>query len=81
MDIDQHILKVLSSGSATGRPVTIGDLARSFGISPVVILPAARRLVEDGLAAPSMVNVHGVPTLHGLLPLPVAAAAAADPAH
>jgi hypothetical protein len=29
---------------------------------------AARRLVDDHLAEPFMVDVHGVPTLHGLKP-------------
>jgi len=70
VNIDQHILQVLAAGKAGDRPVTIGDFAREFGISPVVVLPAARRLVDSGLAAPSMVDVHGVPTLRGLLPLP-----------
>ena len=70
MNIDQHILQVLASGAGRRRPVTIGDFARRFGVSPLIVLPAARRLVEDGLAAPSTVLVHGVPTLHGLIPLP-----------
>ena len=70
MNIDQHILEVLASGAGRRRPVTIGDFARRFGVSPLIVLPAARRLVEDGLAAPSTVLVHGVPTLHGLIPLP-----------
>jgi DNA-binding Lrp family transcriptional regulator len=70
MNIDQHILEVLASGAGRRRPVTIGDFARRFGVSPMIVLPAARRLVEDGLAAPSTVLVHGVPTLHGLIPLP-----------
>jgi hypothetical protein len=71
VNIDQHILKVLATGPA-GRPVTIGDLAREFGVSAVVVLPAARRLVGDGLATASMVDVRGVPTLRGLMALPSA---------
>jgi hypothetical protein len=72
MNIDDHILLVLASGAARRRPVTIGDFARRFGVSPRIVLPAAQRLVENGLAAPSMVLVHGVPTFHGLMPLPQA---------
>ena len=66
MDIDQHILDALAAGA--GRPITINDLARRFGISAVSVRPAARRLVEGGQAAASTVLVNGVPTLHGLLP-------------
>ncbi len=70
MDMDQHILSMLSSATA-GRPMTISDFARRFGVSSTIVLPVARRLVENGLATPSIVLVHGVPTLHGLSPLPV----------
>ena len=70
MNIDEHILQVLASGAGRRRPVTIGDFARRFGVSPLIVLPAARRLVENGLAEPSTVLVHGVPTLHGLSRLP-----------
>ena len=49
--------------------MTIGDFARQFGASRPVILSAVRRLVSDHRAEPSMVDVHGIPTLHGLLPL------------
>ena len=68
MNIDQHIQQVLADSAASGRPVTICDFARRFGVPPVVVLQAARRLVDDGFAVPSMINVQGVPTLHGLLP-------------
>ena len=68
VNLDNHILQILAARSST-RPVTISDLARQFGISPTVVLPTARRLVDDGLATPAMVTVHGIPTLHGLLPL------------
>ena len=74
MDVDQHILMALRSRPAQGRPMTIGDLARQLGISRIIVAPAAQRLVDDGLARPSVITVRGVPTLHGLLPL-----AAADP--
>jgi hypothetical protein len=69
VNLDNHILQILAARSST-RPVTISDLARQFGISPTVVLPTARHLVDNGLARPAMITVHGVPTLHGLLPLP-----------
>jgi hypothetical protein len=70
MNIDQHMLQALGTGTAGRRPVTIGDFARQFGLSSAVVRTVARRLVDSGLAAPSMVDVHGVQTLRGLLPLP-----------
>ncbi len=73
MNLDQHILEMLDNQAGGSRPLTISDFARRFGVSPIIVLPAARRLVEDGLAAPSTVLVRGVPTLHGLLPLSAAA--------
>lgn len=69
MDLDSHIMQVLGAMPKAARPVTIGDLARRFGVSPGVVLPAARRLVDTGLARAALVDVHGVPTLRGLLPL------------
>ncbi len=75
MNLDQHILQVLAAPKAGARTVTIGDLARRFGLSPTVILPAAHRLVDGGLAMPTMVDVRGVPTLRGLLPVPVGTSA------
>ena len=74
MDVDQHILKALRGRPAQSRPMTIGDLARQLGVTRMIVAPAAQRLVDEGLAQPSMIAVRGVPTLHGLLPL-----AAADP--
>jgi hypothetical protein len=74
MNLDDHILKALQSRSTAGRPLTISDFARQFGVSRQVVATAAGRLVDDGLAAPSMVMAHGTPTLHGLLPHPVGAA-------
>jgi DNA-binding MarR family transcriptional regulator len=71
LDIDQHIMRVLATATTPSRPVTIGDLARQFGVSPTVVVPAARRLLDNGLASPFIVKVHGVPTLRGLVPLPV----------
>jgi hypothetical protein len=68
--VDKRILEILATTS--GRPPTIGDLAGRLGISPTIVLPAARRLVDDGLASPSFIQVHGIPTLHGLLPRPTA---------
>jgi hypothetical protein len=70
VNLDNHILQVLDAEPRNARPVTIGDLSRQFGISPTVVLNAARRLVDSGQAAPAIVDVHGVPTLRGLVPLP-----------
>jgi hypothetical protein len=75
VNIDEHILRALATRGT--RALTIGDMARQFGLSPTIVLPAARRLVDDGLARPSFVDVHGVPTLRGLLP-PSAATPASD---
>lgn len=77
MNLDTHILKAIQARPVGSRAMTINDLSRQFGVSPFTALAAARRLVEDDLAAPSMVDVHGVPTLHGLVPLPVDAPPAA----
>jgi hypothetical protein len=68
MDIDQQMLRELRNRSPQDRPLTIGDFARSFGANPQLVVTAARRLVDDHLAEPFMVDVHGVPTLHGLKP-------------
>jgi Mn-dependent DtxR family transcriptional regulator len=73
MNIDQHILTMLSARTRRDTPVSISDLARRFGVSPVIVLPAARRLVDDGLAEPWMVDIRGVATLRGLLPVAVTA--------
>jgi hypothetical protein len=72
VDLESQILKVLSSMKPGDRPATFGDLARRFGLSAGLISGYARQLVDKGMAAPSMVIQRGVPTLHGLLPLPVA---------
>jgi DNA-binding Lrp family transcriptional regulator len=69
MDIDQEILRVLQERGPQDRAMTISDFARRFGANPQIILGAARRLVDHHLAEPFMVNVHGIPTLHGLSPL------------
>ena len=66
MNIDDHILQVLRGRVGLNQPLTFNDFARRFGISPTVVAPAARRLVDAGLATPSTVIVNGVPTLHGL---------------
>jgi len=70
VNIDEHILKSLAAG---GRLLTIGDLAREFGIDPRIVVSAAHRIVDDGLARASYVEVHGVSTLHGLAPFPAPA--------
>jgi hypothetical protein len=78
VNIDEHILQALAATPA--QTLTIGDLARQFGVSTMVVLPAARRLVDDGLARPSFVQVHGVPTLRGLLAAPSSTPSADAPA-
>jgi len=70
VDLDTQILTVLRGMKVSDRPATIGDLARRFGLSAAVISAAARRLVDGGAAAPSMIEIRGVPTLHRLLAQP-----------
>jgi hypothetical protein len=72
MNIDEHMLEILSARVGFDQPVTMNDFARRFGISKMVVKPAAARLVDAGLAVPSTVLVNGVPTLQGLLALPAA---------
>jgi hypothetical protein len=72
MNIDQEMLQMLQQRRPQAGPVTIGDFARRFGASRQVIVGAARRLVAGELAEPSMVDDHGISTLHGLLPIPPA---------
>ncbi|HEX8303629.1 MAG TPA: hypothetical protein VF612_02035 [Jatrophihabitans sp.] len=69
-DMELQILTVLQGMNASGRPATFGDLARAFGVSSDLIALHAKQLVAEGRAQPSMINVRGVPTLHGLMPLP-----------
>jgi DNA-binding Lrp family transcriptional regulator len=66
MNIDQHILEVLDGRVGLAQPLTFNDFARRFGISATVVAPAARRLVDAGLAMPSTVIINGAPTLRGL---------------
>jgi hypothetical protein len=68
--MELQILTVLQGMNPSGRPATFGDLARRFGASSDLIASLARQLVADGRAQPSMINVRGVPTLHGLMPKP-----------
>lgn len=70
MDLEQQILKVLRGMSANTRPPTFGDLARRFGVTADLVAHSARRMVEKGIAKPSMVEIHGVSKMHGLLPQP-----------
>jgi hypothetical protein len=70
IDMELQILTVLQGMNATGRPATFGDLARRFGVSSDLIAVHAKQLVAQGRAQPSMINVRGVPTLHGLMPQP-----------
>ncbi|HEX8094133.1 hypothetical protein [Jatrophihabitans sp.] len=70
INMELQILTVLQGMNASGRPATFGDLARRFGVSSELIALHAKQLVADGRAQPSMVNLRGVPTLHGLMPQP-----------
>src|SRR5262245_8011336 len=70
VNVEEHILEILATTS--GRPLTIGDLAGRLGISPTIVPPAERRLVDDRLASPSLIQVHGTPTLRGSLTRPTA---------
>ena len=72
VDIEEHILAVLRGMKAGDRPATFGDLSRRFGVSHDVISRCSRRMVDAGLAEPSMVPIRGTMTLHGLLPQPTA---------
>lgn len=74
MNLDNHILQTLQSQPTAGRAMTINELARRFGATPFVVLQAAHRLVDSGLATPAMISVHGVPTLRGLSPMQAPAA-------
>jgi hypothetical protein len=73
MDLEQQILKVLRGMSAGSRPPTFGDLARRFGVTADLVAHSARLMVEKGVAQPSMVEIHGVAKMHGLLPQPAVA--------
>ncbi len=68
MNLEQQILRMLQARSAQDRALTINDFARQFGANPQIVASLARQLVDNGQARASMVAVHGVPTLHGLLP-------------
>ena len=70
MNIDEHMLEILSAREGLEQPVTMNDFARRFGISKMIVRPAAARLVDAGLALPSTVVVNGTPMLQGLLALP-----------
>jgi hypothetical protein len=74
MDLEQQILKVLRGMSSESRPPTFGDLARRFGVTADLVAHSARLMVEKGVAKPSMVEIHGVQKMHGLLPQPAAPA-------
>jgi hypothetical protein len=76
MDLEQQILKVLRGMGANTRPPTFGDLARRFGVTADLVAHSARLMVEKGVAKPSMVEIHGVNKMHGLLPQPAAPAPA-----
>ena len=70
MDLEEQILKVLRGMGANDRPATISFLARRFGASAPLVAGCAREMVDRGVAQPSMIDVRGTPTLHGLMPQP-----------
>ena len=70
--MEQQILVRLQGMKATDRPLTLGDIARQFGVGHAVAARCARLMVDGGLAKPAMLPVRGTPTLHGLLPQPCA---------
>ncbi len=76
VDLDQQMLQMLAARSAGDRPLTISDFARRFGAPRQIVLSAAQRLVDSHLAEPSMLEVQGKSTLHGLQPIAVPTAAA-----
>jgi hypothetical protein len=73
VDLEQHILTVIRAMKPGDRPATIGDLSRRFGVNATVIAACMRQMVDSGAARPSMIDVSGVPVLHGLLPMPTPA--------
>jgi hypothetical protein len=69
VDLDEQMLAMLRARTAEDRPLTISDFARRFGAPRQIVLSAARRLVDGHLAEPSMLEVQGKSTLHGLQPV------------
>ncbi|CAN5438064.1 hypothetical protein BH10ACT8_BH10ACT8_30710 [soil metagenome] len=69
IDLEEQILMVLQGVKAGDRPKTFSDLARHFGVSTALISGCAKRMVDKGLAEPSMIDVRGTQVLHGLLPV------------
>lgn len=68
-NLETQILSVVNGKNAGARPTTIGDLARQFGASSALVSGCAASLVSRNLAVATMVDVRGVPKLHGLLPV------------
>src|SRR5207245_4339527 len=66
VELETHILQTLEASPRGARAITIGDLAREFGVSTALIRPIAQRLVDEGRATPVMAVVYGVSSLHGL---------------
>ena len=67
LDLEQHILLLLQGMRSEARPATVGDLSRRFGVSSQLVRSCITQMVDRGVAQPSMVDVKGVPTLHGLM--------------
>lgn len=69
LNLETQILTIVNGKSAGERPTTISDLARQFGASSALVSGCAAGLVSRNLAVATMVDVRGVPKLHGLLPV------------
>jgi hypothetical protein len=80
LDLEQQILIVLRGMKAGDGPATVGDLSRRLGATSPVIRGCIRQMVSSGSAQPSMLNIKGVETLHGLMGQPRTVAPEAEAA-
>lgn len=74
--LEQEVLQLLSGPRTDASPVTLGSLARRFGVSTALMTSCAQQMVSKGVAEPATVMRHGVKTLHGLMPQQVVTPAA-----
>lgn len=65
--LEQQILDALQAADSDDFPITVTDLARQFRAAAPAVLRSARKLIDMGQAEPAMVDVHGVPTMYGLM--------------
>jgi hypothetical protein len=66
--LEQEVLELLGGTRADGTPITLGYLARRFGVSTALMTSCAQQIVSKGKAEPAMVMKQGTKTLHGLMP-------------